>query len=220
MSKDWVGNNASLYRIMGASNHSDTEREKDDFYATDPKAIDALAEKWQIPNTILEPACGSGHLAIRLEQLGHHVIATDKVDRGYGDVRDFFSYTTMPEGCECIITNPPYKFATEFVEHSLRLLPDGGWCAMFVKTTFLEGQKRFKAIFSHYPPLLVLQFVQRIKCAKNGDFEAISGSAVAYCWIVWQKGYQGPTTLDWINYDNDNKLSIAGDPAGTKQTKS
>lgn len=152
MSKDWTGNNASLYRIMGASNHSDTEREKDDFYATDPKAIDALAEKWQIPNTILEPACGSGHLAIRLEQLGHHVIATDKVDRGYGGVRDFFSYTTMPEGCDCIITNPPYKFATEFVTHSLRLLPEGGQCAMFVKTTFLEGQKRFKAIFSHYPP--------------------------------------------------------------------
>jgi len=34
MNKDWTGNNASLYRIMGASNHSDTEREKDDFYAT------------------------------------------------------------------------------------------------------------------------------------------------------------------------------------------
>lgn len=152
MSKDWTGSGASPFRIMGASNHSDTERAEDDFYATDPKAIDALAEKWEIPNTILEPACGSGHLAIRLEQLGHHVIATDKVDRGYGGVRDFFSYTTMPEGCECIITNPPYKFATEFVEHSLRLLPDYGWCAMFVKTTFLEGQKRFKTIFSHYPP--------------------------------------------------------------------
>lgn len=66
----------------------------------------------------------------------------------------------------------------------------------------------------------MLQFVQRIKCAKNGDFEAILGSAVAYCWIVWQKAYNGPTTLDWINYNNDNKLSIARHPAGTKPTKS
>lgn len=24
------------------------------------------------------------------------------------------------------------------------------------------------------------------------------GSAVAYAWFVWKKGYNGKTTLDWI----------------------
>ena len=26
------------------------------------------------------------------------------------------------------------------------------------------------------------------------------GSAVSYAWWIWQKGYAGSTTLDWINH--------------------
>ena len=39
--------------------------------------------------------------------------------------------------------------------------------------------------------------------AKNADFEGMQaggGSAVSYAWWIWQKGYAGPTTLDWINH--------------------
>lgn len=42
----------------------------------------------------------------------------------------------------------------------------------------------------------------RITCAKNGDFEymkANGGSAVAYAFYVWQKGYKGDTILKWFN---------------------
>lgn len=39
---DWVGNRNSVYKTLGASNHTDKEREKDDYYATDPLAIDKL----------------------------------------------------------------------------------------------------------------------------------------------------------------------------------
>lgn len=45
-SKDWTGNKASVYKTLAASNHSNSEREKNDFYATDPKAIDLLLE-WE-----------------------------------------------------------------------------------------------------------------------------------------------------------------------------
>ena len=34
----------------------------------------------------------------------------------------------------------------------------------------------------------------------NGEFDKISGSATAYAWFVWVKGYQGETfdvTLSW-----------------------
>lgn len=33
-------NKKSIYSIIGASNHTDKEREENDFYATDPIAID------------------------------------------------------------------------------------------------------------------------------------------------------------------------------------
>lgn len=42
MSKDWTGNKKSTFSTLGASNHSDNDREINDFYATDPKALELL----------------------------------------------------------------------------------------------------------------------------------------------------------------------------------
>lgn len=42
MGKDWTGNGKSIFTTLGASNHTDKERETNDYYATDPIAIDAL----------------------------------------------------------------------------------------------------------------------------------------------------------------------------------
>lgn len=151
--KDWYGTQESLFRMLGASNHTDKEREANDYYATDPKAIDCLLQKVDLPHVILEPSCGAGHLSKRLEELGHKVYSYDKVDRGYGEVEDFFFRETMPNDCTCILTNPPYKYATEFVLKSLELLPVGGLCCMFLKTMFLEGSGRWEKIYSNTPPL-------------------------------------------------------------------
>lgn len=83
-SKDWTGNKASVYKTLAASNYSNSEREKNDFYATDPKAIDLLLEKENFSDLIWEPACGQGHLSKRLEQNGYEVLSTDLIDRGFG----------------------------------------------------------------------------------------------------------------------------------------
>jgi hypothetical protein len=40
MAKDWNGNAGSIFKTLGASNHTENERQADDFYATDPVAID------------------------------------------------------------------------------------------------------------------------------------------------------------------------------------
>ena len=42
MPKDWSGNKPTAFVQMGASNHSLLEREENDFYATEPSAIDDL----------------------------------------------------------------------------------------------------------------------------------------------------------------------------------
>lgn len=36
--KDWNGNQNSIYKTLGASNHTEKERQPDDYYATEPKA--------------------------------------------------------------------------------------------------------------------------------------------------------------------------------------
>lgn len=36
--KDWSGNQNSIFKTLGASNHTDKERQNEDYYATDPIA--------------------------------------------------------------------------------------------------------------------------------------------------------------------------------------
>ena len=91
--KDWTGNRKSTFVTLGASNHTDKQRESNDFYATDPIAIDKLVSVIQLPRKIWECACGTGCLSDRLMDFGHEVISTDLVDRGYGKVRDFLETT-------------------------------------------------------------------------------------------------------------------------------
>ena len=94
-----------------------------------------------------------------------------------------------------IVTNPPFKLASEFIIHGLELLPEGHKLCMFLKLQYLEGKSRRK-IFELFPPKRIWVSTSRIQCGKNGVF---SGSMIAYAWYIWEKGYKGETTLKWFN---------------------
>lgn len=197
--KDWTGNARSIFSCNGATNHSEGEREKNDYYATEPKAVELLLEQEQFSACIWEPAAGEGHISEVLKANGYNVFSSDLIDRGYGQGNiDFFDCV---ENERDIITNPPYKYAKEFVEHALNISRDGTKIAMFLKLTFLESKKR-RELFDKYPPQTVYVSSSRLQCAKNGDFETYkqgAGTAVAYAWYVWVKGQYAPTQIKWIN---------------------
>lgn len=200
--KDWVGGKNGVFTTLGASNHSVTgEREENDYYATDPRAIDYLLDEggFVLDRKVWEPACGSGHLSQRLEDRGYQVLSTDLVYRGYGIGNIDFLTCTDPWGGD-ILTNPPYKFAKEFVEKGLSLINDGSRVIMFLKLTFLEGKAR-KGMFKEYPLKTLYVSSSRIQCAKNGDFAVFekTSSAAAYGWFVFEKGYIGKPIIEWIN---------------------
>lgn len=134
---------------------------------------------------------------MHLNRGGYSVYSSDLVDRGYRGaiIIDFLTY--IAKNTMDIITNPPYKYAKEFVEHALNISTYGVKVAMFLKLTFLEGKAR-KKLFEKYPPKTVYVFSNRIKCAKNGNFAETSSSAVAYAWFVWEKGFNGKPTIEWI----------------------
>lgn len=69
---------------------------------------------------------------------------------------------------------------------------------MFLKVLFLESRSR-KQLFQQYPPKTIYISSSRINCAKNGDFNLYTSSAIAYAWFVWQKGYNLETIIKWIN---------------------
>lgn len=197
--KDWIGNAQSSFVCNGASNHTTAERHSEDYYATDPIAIDKLCAVERFTPTVWECACGGGHLAEALREHGYQVMASDIVDRGCPNsyILDFFF---AEHSAYDIITNPPYKCAKEFVEKALEIITFGGKVAMFLKLTFLEGKSR-RPLFEKYPPKRIWVFSERVQCAKNGDFEMYSrhgATAVAYAWYVWEKGYTGKPTVGWI----------------------
>lgn len=200
--KDWTGNYNSTIKTIGAHNGIEDPREENDYYATDPIAIDKLLEVENPSHFIWECAVGNGHLSRRLIEKGFSVYSTDLVKRDFelDGVFDFLKSEKILFETD-ILTNPPYKYAKEFVLKALDLISESHKVFMFLKLTFLEGKTRFKELFSKYPPKKIYVFSERIMCAKNGDFDSFKtsgGSAVAYAWYVWEKGWQGDTTIKWI----------------------
>lgn len=191
-----MSNTRSTFATLGASNHVKDARQEDDFYATDPIAINILLSVETFNGPILEPACGMGHMSEALKAHDYSVISSDLIDRGYGMVGiDFFTYKNTTGH---IITNPPFKHAVEFIRHAINIIPVGNKVAMFLKILFLETDKR-KSLFEEFPPKTVYISANRICCAKDGDFVKNTTKAVGYAWYVWEKGFNGTTELKWVN---------------------
>ena len=190
-------NKAKVFTTIGASNHVDSERDKNDYYATNPDTLLPLLDLELLDNKdIWECANGGGHLSNRLEELGYNVKKSDLIDYGTGaEIIDFLQCEDKFNGD--IVTNPPYKHAQQFVEKSMELVQEGNKVIMFLKLTFLEGQKR-KELFKKYPPKNVLVFSKRQQCAVGGNFTGLGSSAIAYAWFVWEKGFTGEPTIKWI----------------------
>lgn len=197
--KDWSGNKRAVYVTNGDSSHSAREREMLDYYATDPRAVEELLKRETFDPLILEPACGGGHVSKVLTAHGYQVTSADIVRRDFTgqDYEADFLRDNLVWGGD-IITNPPYKYAAEFVEHALDMITEGHKVAMFLKLTFLEGEKR-RPLFRVYPPRKIYVFTKRVNCALNGDAAFFNASsAVCYAWYVWEKGYTGKPVIDWI----------------------
>ena len=202
--RDWDGNKNSIFKTIGATNHTEKERQNEDYYATDPIAAKLLIKIEPINKSIPIWECSSGedHLANVFRDEGYTVRTSDIIKRTETtEVLNFLSDDNNKQWNGYIITNPPYNKAVEFVDKAMSLIPDGMKVIMFLKVLFLEGKKRAE-LFKKYPPKTVWVSSTRIMCAKNGDFETMiagGGSAVAYAWFVFEKGYHGDTIIKWFN---------------------
>lgn len=179
--------------IVGSSRNNG-KREKDDFYPTPRYAVEELLKREKFKGNIWECACGEGDISEVLKSNGYSVYSSDLIDRGYGDGNvDFLKENQLFSN---IITNPPYKNALEFVLASKKQSTNK--IAMFLKTVFLESEKR-KAMFEdkEFPLKTVYQFSKRVTLYKNGEKMKNSGM-IAYAWYVWEKGYCGKPTIEWI----------------------
>jgi hypothetical protein len=179
--------------IVGSSRNNG-EREKDDFYPTPKYAVEELLKREVFYGNIWECACGEGDISEVLKEKGYNVYSSDLIDRGYGDGGiDFLEQEQLFSN---IITNPPYKNALEFVLASKRQSTNK--IAMFLKTVFLESEKR-KEMFNDkdYGLKTMYQFSKRLTLSQKKN-NIKKGGMIAYAWYVWEKGYCGKPTIEWI----------------------
>lgn len=195
-----MSKNNNVFTLLGASNHALSERESVDYYATNPRAVEIFLDKIKedgiiLPKEICEPACGGGHISETLKRYGYNVYSTDLYNHGYGEIG--FDFLESDTKSDCIFTNPPYKLALQFVKKAIENTNENGYVIMFLRIQFLEGKERYN-FFKENPPKYVYVNSSRQKCSKNADFDNYKSSAVCFVWFIWQKGFNGETTVRWI----------------------
>jgi hypothetical protein len=173
-------------------------RETHDFYPTWPAATEALLRVERFDGPIWEPACGDGAMARVLESAGYDVVSTDLIDRGFGQGgRDFL--TEWNPLAPNIVTNPPFRWAVEFVDRALMLTT--GKVALFLRLAFLEGVER-GGWFQNTPLARVWVMSRRVPIQRGRMAEGLElrGGVIAFAWFVWDHAHDGPPTLGWLDW--------------------
>lgn len=173
---------------------------KDDLYETPPIATRALLRHEALSSHIWEPACGRGAICDVLSAAGKSVTATDLVDYGYGRSGvDFLMETRAPDGCDTIVTNPPYKLADEFIWRGLTLVPR---IIVLLRLAFLEGAKRRDLHSKHLERVWL--GAERLPMMHRDGFEAkrAGASAMPFAWFVFNryKAPAGPAPVHFISW--------------------
>ena len=176
-------------------------RVENDYYATPPESTQALLNVLELNGSILEPACGEGHISevLKSNYPNSEIVSTDLVDRGYGSGGINFLEHSYDRTFTNVITNPPFKYMREFVEKSLEISTDK--VIMFGKIQFLEGQRR-KEFLENSPLKYVYVFSERQNPMRNGSPVDENGkkwsSTMCFAWYVWEKGYEGEPIVRWL----------------------
>lgn len=186
------------FKTLGLHNdHTTHGRPELDYYGTPPSAVEWLLNYETFNKNVWEPCCGEGNISQTLLNHGYNVKSSDIHDYGYSStvVSDFLEQEVVFDGD--IITNPPYNNITPFVLQAYKLCKNK--VAMLLKIQFLEGIQRHKEIFKEIPPSKIYVFTKRIECLRQG--QKPKGSAICYCWVIWEKNNIYEPIIRWIpNY--------------------
>jgi hypothetical protein len=175
-------------------------RNAHDFYQEDRRTVECLLEVEQFSGSVWDPSCGEGNIPQTLIEHGYQTVGTDLVDRGYGPMlrcMDFLLYNGDPLAPNAVL-NPPYDKSLQFALHALKIIP--GKIAILEKTTWLEGVKRHKMLWSRGHLVRMWQFRDRIRVPPGGVEMPGNHPSTAYCWYVFDRSHTGPFTGGWISH--------------------
>ena len=171
------------------------KRAEADFYPTPESTTKALLDREKFEGLIWECASGDGAMAKAILKYTQNTVCSTDIRKGVygkGEV-DFLKSNGTAEN---IITNPPYRYAKEFVLKAKKQASQK--IAMLLKLVFLEGIGRYEMFKDkEFPLKKVYVFCKRQKIYANGIIGKNSG-LIAYAWFVWDKNHKGEPTIEWI----------------------
>jgi len=182
-----------LQRQVGFN--KETVRSPADFYITPNVAVIELLKRERFHGLGWECASGNGSISKFFPNIISSDIRTD--DSVFGDKGVDFLKTNRR--VDYIITNPPFSLMLPFAKHALEC---ANKVALFGRIQFLEGVERHR-FFSEHPPIRVYVFSNRLSCSTDG---IVKSDIMCFCWFIWEKGFHGQPSLDWILHGVDSNL--------------
>lgn len=190
------------------STHSDSDRGLDAYF-TPREAIVSLIkiESDYLPKLLWEPACGNGAIVTPLRDAGYTVRASDIVQYDNFDclIGNYFSMRVYPT-TGGIVTNPPFKLATDFAKKALSEVP---YLALLLRTNFLESQDRLP-FFRQHPPARIWISSRRLPMMHRHNWTGPEApSNICYAWFIWDDNAKQKRILDWFDWGDFCPVSSA-----------
>lgn len=161
---------------------------------------------------VWEPCANRGYMVRPLLEYFDRVCATDVYDYGVGFPVQDFLFPGIHSDFSWIITNPPFRLATEIALTAIDRASQG--VALLLRSNWLEGGDRYRQIFQHKAPTFHLQFSERLPMVK-GRCDQTASTATSYSWFIWDtRGglfRNNATTTLWIPPGSRKALERPGD---------
>lgn len=182
-------------------------RKENDFYPTPYKLVKATIDvlsKMITPRSILDIGCGDGIYCkyAKLQWPNVHTTGYDVVDRNPEFVDDFRNYDYLSNPAinkyDLIIGNIPYGIAEKLLTKAWLELNDNGIMQQLLLLNFISSQGRSpynNGFFAKTNLLKLMVSSKRPSFTGNGKTDARE-----YANFIWQKGYNGYSTLDWMQW--------------------
>lgn len=127
------------------------------------------------------------------------------VDRGYGKSGVDFLTAILPTDDFCIITNPPYNLAKEFILRGVEICDSD--VVFILPIRYLEGKARYNEIFKNRYLKEVYIPTWRVKMYRN-NADTHCGNAMCHSWFVFNRNGTGDPVIKWLNDDLTLRLDL------------